>query len=206
MQVAILFPLLVLATGIVGDQDARLVATFVVEPDPNFSSSAVFEIDGRQLTRRVGDLVGGCSLIAVGEKNAELRCADGELNMTLLSGVALAADPQRDSVGERYQVQLPRMAFQSALLDRQKIAGQVSLEPYVRDGYLYGYRIAWLKPGGDFQQLGLLREDVITSLNTVPASQPGAFMQAVNGLRGQSSFSIAVDREGERIDYTYLLQ
>ncbi len=206
MQVAILFPLLILATGIAGGQDVRLVATFVVEPDPTSASSAVFEIDGRQETRHVGDLVDGCSLTAVGEKSAELQCADGELSMTLLSGVTRATDPQRVSVGERYQVQLPRTAFRSALLDRQKIAGQVSLEPYVRDGYLYGYRIAWLKPGGDFQQLGLMPEDVITSLNAVPASQPGPFMQAVNGLNGQSSFSLAVDREGERIDYTYLLQ
>lgn len=206
MQAVILFPLLILATGIAGGQDVRLVATFVVEPDPNSASSAVFEIDGRQVTHRVGDLVEGCSLTAVGEKSAALQCADGEWSVTLSGGLTQVADPQRDSAGESYQVPLPRTAFHSTLLDRQKIAGQVSLEPYVRDGYLYGYRIAWLKPGGDFQQLGLLPEDVITSLNAVPASQPGPFMQAVNGLRGQSSFSLAVDREGERIDYTYLLQ
>ena len=81
----------------------------------------------------------------------------------------------------------------------------MSLEPAVRDGMLEGYRVAWLDPEGDFRRLGLRPDDVIVSLNDVPATTPGAFMQAVSGLRGRSSFRLAVERSGELIGYSYLL-
>jgi hypothetical protein len=46
---------------------------------------------------------------------------------------------------------------------------------------------------------------VILSLNDVPATTPGTLVQAVGGLRGQSSFRLAVERSGDVIGYSYLL-
>ena len=104
-----------------------------------------------------------------------------------------------------YQVTLPKKAFIPAISERQRLASQISLEPAVRDGMLQGYRVAWVDQEGDFRRLGLRAEDVIVSLNDVPATSPGAFMQAVSGLRGQSSFRLVVERSGDVIGYSYLL-
>jgi S1-C subfamily serine protease len=46
---------------------------------------------------------------------------------------------------------------------------------------------------------------VILSLNGVRAGNPGTFMQAVNGLRGTTSFALGVERDGSQIEYSYLL-
>jgi type II secretion system protein C len=102
-------------------------------------------------------------------------------------------------------VSLPRDDFQFALEDRQRLVSQVSLEPAVADRRLYGYRITWLREGGDFHRLGLRDGDVIVSLNGVQAGDPGTFMQAVNGLRGTTSFALGVERDGAQIEYSYLL-
>jgi type II secretion system protein C len=197
---------LMLFCGIASGEDIRLVATMIVDPDPGFASRAVFESDGQQIKLGVGDAVGGCTLAGVTDKQVLLGCADGMVTLTLRSGIFGVYSIARHGEIARYQVRLPRGEFLLALDDHQRIASQLSLEPYVRAGLLYGYRVAWLKPGGDFHRLGLRTEDVIISLNGIRASDPGAFMQAINSMRGQADFGLGIDRDGSLIEYAFLLE
>jgi type II secretion system protein C len=197
---------ILLASGLASGEDIRLVATVIVDPDPGSASRAVFERDGRQIRIGIGDAVGGCTLAGVTDKQVLLDCADGMVTLMLRSGINAMRVTEQHRQTARYQVRLPRREFLFALDDHQRIASQLSLEPYVKAGYLYGYRVAWLKPGGDFHRLGLRMEDVIISLNGVRASEPGAFMQAVNSLRGQANFGLGIDRDGSLIEYAYLLE
>lgn len=191
--------------GIAAADEYRLVGTIVLSPDADRPSHAVFETpDGRQLIVDKGQHIGGCRLAAVSERTAVMDCADGSVSVALRSDLHVPSiEPARRTA--EYQVTLPRDAFLVAVSDRQRMASQMSLEPAVRDGMFRGYRVAWLDPDGDFRRLGLRPEDVIVSLNDVPAATPGAFMQAVNGLRGQTSFHLAVERSGELIGFSYLL-
>jgi type II secretion system protein C len=191
---------------VVSGENIRLVATIIVDPDPGSASRAVFESDGRQIRIGVGHAVGGCILAGITDKQVMLGCADGMVTLTLRSGIVAMPATDKHRQTAHYQVRLPRREFLFALDDRQRIASQLSLEPFVKAGYLYGYRVAWIKPGGDFHRLGLRMEDVIISLNGVRASEPGAFMQAVNSLRGQASFGLGIDRDGSLIEYAYLLE
>lgn len=201
-------PIAVACLGLAGLAVAgeyRLLGTIVLSPDADRPSHAVFETeDGRQLIVDSGQRIGGCRLASVSVRTALMDCAGGSISVALRSDLrATSAEPARRTA--EYQVTLPREAFLVAVSDRQRMASQMSLEPAVRDGMMLGYRVAWLDPDGDFRRLGLRPEDVIVSLNDVPAATPGAFMQAVNGLRGQSSFHLAVERSGELIGYSYLL-
>ena len=205
-------PLLFVA-AVASGADFRLVATFVVEPDPRNASHAVFEDSaGVQAVIARGETIAGCALVEIGSKSTELHCAGGAVSLIIEEDAERAFDPAGAAGAEvaggpaSYQISLPRDDFHFALSDRQRIASQVSLEPAVGDGYQYGYRIAWLREGGDFHRLGLRGGDVIVSLNGVPAADPGTFVQAVNGLRGTTSFALGVERDGERIDYSYLLR
>lgn len=204
---------LLLVAGVASGADLRLVATFVVDPDPRDASHAVFENSaGAQAVIGRGETIAGCTLVKIGSKNAKLHCAGGAVSLLIEEDAGRAFQPARDAVGEiatgpaSYQISLPRDDFHFALSDRQRLVSQVSLEPAVGDGYQYGYRIAWLRQGGDFHRLGLRDGDVIVSLNGVPAADAGIFVQAVNGLRGTTSFALGVERDGERIDYSYLLR
>ena len=191
--------------------ELQLVATTVVRPDPGGMSRAVFaDAAGRQTIVKAGGRVAGCRLDEVGRKMVHLRCADGAVTVVLWEGLPRqAVRPADASPGSEtpasYRVSLPRDDFQFALADRQRLVSQVSLEPAVADSRLYGYRITWLREGGDFHRLGLREEDVILSLNGVRAGNPGIFMQAVNGLRGTTSFALGVERDGSQIEYSYLL-
>jgi len=204
---------LFLMAGAVSGGDLRLVATFVVDPDPRNASHAVFEYPaGDQSVVARGEAVADCTLANIGTKSAKLQCAGGAVSLLIEEGAGQDSDPAGDARIEAaaapvsYQVSLPRDDFQFALGNRQRLVSQVSLEPAVGDGYQYGYRIAWLREGGDFHRLGLRGGDVIVSLNGVPAADPGTFVQAVNGLRGTTSFALGVERDGVRIDYSYLLR
>jgi type II secretion system protein C len=202
------FAMVVLVAWMMGAQAAdamRLVGTVLLSPGSADPSHAVFETaDGRQLIVEAGQEIDGCTLTKVGPRRAIMDCAEGLVSLTLRSDLRsrLAPPEVQDAI---YQITLPRETFALALDDRRRIASQASLEPEVRDGWMYGYRVNWLAPGGDFQRLGLREGDVVISLNGTPASAPGPFMQAVNGLRGQAAFQFTVERSGRLIAYSYLL-
>lgn len=184
----------------------RLAGTVVLSPGGGAPSHAVFETgDGHQLIVDVGQEVGGCVLVEVRRHRATMDCAHGLVSLGLRSDLR-AERASEAPAGDRFLVTLPREAFVLAVNDRQRIAGQISLEPAVRDGWLYGYRVAWIEAGGDFYRLGLREGDVVVSLNGTAASAPGAFMQAVNGLQGQTAFDLTVERRGRRIAYSYLFE
>jgi S1-C subfamily serine protease len=185
--------------------DYRFVGSTVLPPGKEGPSHAVFETpDGQQLIVDAGQQIGGCRLASVSAQTATMECADGWIT------VALRSDLQgQDALSLRrtveYRVKLPRDRVFAGTPDRRRAPSQMALEPEIRDGMLSGYRVAWVDPGGDFRRLGLKEDDVIVSLNDVSAARPGAFMEAFNGLRGQSSFHLALERSGALIGYTYLL-
>lgn len=185
--------------------DYRFVGSTMLSPETEGPSHAVFETpDGRQLIVDAGQQIGGCRLASVAEQTAMMECADGWITVALRSGLAGRDAPSLRRAAE-YRVKLPRDEVFAGPADRRRAPSQLSLEPEVRDGMLSGYRVAWLDPAGDFRRLGLKEDDVIVSLNDVSAARQGAFMQAVDGLRKQSSFHLAVERSGALIGYTYLL-
>ena len=64
--------------------DLTLVATMVVQPDPEGLSRAVFADDaGRQTVATIGAAVAGCELEGVGANDVRLRCVDGAVTVVL---------------------------------------------------------------------------------------------------------------------------
>lgn len=193
-------PLLTAAAG-----DLRLVGTMMMDSRAGDPSHAVFETDDkRQLIVDLGQEIEGCVLVDVGARQVRMDCAAGQVSLVLRSKLR-AARQDLPSAPARYDISLPRADFERAVGDRQRLVSQISLEPSVHDGYLEGYRVAWLLPGGDFHRLGLQDGDVILSLNGVAASDPGTFMQTINALRGQPNFDLLVERSGQPLAYSYTL-
>jgi type II secretion system protein C len=189
--------------GVQAAEAFRLLGTVHLTPGEEGPSHAVFETDdGRQMIIDRGQVVDGCRLADVHENHVVMACSGGAVTLMLRSGLR----PCRDYPGSPaavYRVTLPRAAFEANGGDAEG-ANQLALEPAVRDGLQYGYRVAWLERGGRFYRLGLRAEDVIVALNDVPTGLPGPFMQAMAMLPGSEGFRVTVERSGELIDYRYL--
>ena len=185
-----------------GAEAARLVGTVPLNSIQNEPTHAVFETaDHRQMIIDIGQEIDGCRLASVHAHHVVMDCADGSVLLTLPCGMKTRT-ATGSPLAAVYHVTLPRDAFNPG--QGQRPVGQLSLEPAVRDGWLYGYRVAWVEPGGEFHRLGLRPDDVVVRLNDVPAGTAGAFMQAVGELPALSGFQLTVERSGELIDYQYL--
>lgn len=93
------------------------------------------------------------------------------------------------------------------LSDRDLLRSQVDVEPVMRDGDVYGYRIAYLRHDGDLAALGLAHDDVIVAVNGGPVDPPGPFYQAMDYLDPPflGSVSLEVERKGSRRQVTYVV-
>ena len=184
--------------------DLRLVGTVTVSEQPTGASRAMFETGaGDQLAVASGQEVEGCVLTDVAAKSITMRCAEGPVTVYLREDLEarrkmpVAGAP----VVQAFRVQ--RDELLETLSDRQRLVGQVTLEPAVRDGYLAGFRVVDIDEDSELSRLGLQDDDVILSLNGVPASDPGTFMQAVNNMRDQRSFDLLIERDGQQLTYAY---
>jgi type II secretory pathway component PulC len=94
------------------------------------------------------------------------------------------------------------------LADREQLRAQVNVEPVIRDGSVYGYRIAYLRDGGDLAALGLVANDVIVAVNGGPIHPNGPFVQALDYLDPPflGSVSFELERKGDRRQVTYVVE
>jgi type II secretory pathway component PulC len=127
-----------------------------------------------------------------------------------LSATALLAEtdtvPSIQTAGARSIHVVSQERYQR-LSDRDLLRAQVDVEPVMRDGDIYGYRIAYLRDGGDLAALGLAHDDVIVAVNGGPVDPPGPFYQAMDYLDPPflGSVSFEVERKGTRRLVTYVV-
>lgn len=187
--------------------DWRLVGTLQSD-DPDIPSRALIEdASGNQQAVAEGQPLGGCLLEEVGRRDISLACAGGLVTLTLesrIDGPDVIAEPYEPKV--TYQVTVPAKDFRMEVSNRQRLANQLSLAPDVRDGRTHGWRVDYVEVGGRFHRWGLRRGDVIVGLNNTPVSEPGPFMQTLNGLEDARTFDCEVERDGERIRYQVILE
>jgi type II secretory pathway component PulC len=197
---------LVLTGLAAGAEPVRLTGT---ELRADGAHRALFEIDGRIQALAAGERAGDCSVAAVRRRYVLLECADGPRRIALSGTVAAresgARHPDSRPSPAVLDVSLPRAPFRRALADRQGIAMDVAVEPAVRDGRLYGYRIAGLRPEGRFSGLGLEQGDVLLALNGAPVADPSGLMQVLRGLAGAHGFECLIERDGRPRVHRYQL-
>mgnify|MGYP001827121776 CR=1 FL=1 len=197
---------LVLAGLAAGVEPVRLTGT---ELRDDGAHRALFEIDGRIRAVAAGEQAGGCGLAAVRRRHVLLECPDGPRRVALSESVAAReraeAHAQEKSLPAVLDISLPAAPFRSALADRQGVALDVNVEPAVRDGKIYGYRIAGLRPEGRFTGLGLEQGDVLLALNGAPVADPSGLMQVLRGLVTAQAFECLIERDGRSRVHRYQL-
>lgn len=128
-----------------------------------------------------------------------------------LSATTLLADEDRVTVARPAAARTVHVMSQeryARLADREQLRAQVNVEPVIRDGGVYGYRIAYLRDGGDLAALGLAPDDVIVAVNGRPIDPNGPFVQALDYLDPPflGSVSFELERRGDRRQVTYVVE
>lgn len=197
---------LVVAGMVAGAEPVRLTGTELRDDGVH---RALFERGGQVEAVPAGGTVGACTVAGVRPRHVFLDCPDGPRRLVLSESLAARSGPGGPelpaSAPAVLDLSLPAAPFRRALADRQGVALDVSVEPAVREGRLYGYRIAGIRPEGRFTGLGLEKGDILVALNGAPVADPSGLMQVLKGLNSAPGFECLIERDGRTRIHRYQL-
>ncbi len=98
---------------------------------------------------------------------------------------------------------IDQRALNSVLSDIGKVLTDARLLPYSEGGKVAGFRISEIKPGGIFGLMGLQNGDILLRINDYEVDSPEKGVKLLSGLRGESSVSMDIRRDGKpkRLNY-----
>ncbi len=80
---------------------------------------------------------------------------------------------------------------------------QVRLIPYFEGNKSSGYRLAALRPGSAFEQLGFRGGDIIQQVNNVDLSSPEKMYTIFQNLKDEKHVTVNIVRQGQKSTITY---
>lgn len=163
---------------------------------------------GGELVLALGDKIQGCELVDVLRGSAKLNCGEKFHTLHLRNSVGEVIYPENNSVSttKRQLITLSKESVLDYIKERQRLVSEISLVPFIENQRVIGFEVTKVQPFSTISALGLYNGDIITSVNGVPASQPDQFLQMVNRLSTSPEVSIEVDRYGQTLAYTYILE
>jgi len=181
-----------------------LSGTFV--SDSNAHAMFIDEHEA-EMVLALGEKIRGCKLIDVLQGSAKLSCGEKLHTLHLRNSIGEAIYPENQVLNSTQQqmITLSRESVLDYIKERQLLVSEIGLIPYVEDQQVIGFEVSKVRPFSKISALGLYNGDIITSVNGVPASQPSQFLQTVRELRTSPEVFIEVDRYGQTIAYTYIL-
>lgn len=84
-----------------------------------------------------------------------------------------------------------------------QIISQIAMRPKMDNGVCIGYEIRRIKEGSIFEDIGLLKKDVLQSVNGMDLSNPEDAFRVYKSLIGETSFNIDLLRDGEKMSLNY---
>ncbi len=115
--------------------------------------------------------------------------------------------------GEGPPLRVTRMGENSYSLDESSVGQltgninqymtQVRLIPYFEGNKSAGYRLAALRPGSAFEQLGFRGGDIIQQVNSVDLSSPEKMYTIFQNLKDEKHVTVNIVRQGQKSTITY---
>ena len=166
------------------------------------------EENGDELLVELGDVIQGCYLIDVFDDSAKLRCKGNDYTLQLRSSVGdiLLQDEYERSLRQKETVVLSKEEVSTYIKEKQRLVSEISFLPLVEGQQIVGFTLSKIRPDTKAASLGLHNGDIIKSVNGVPASQSEQFMQTVQSLAEVPEVTVEVDRYGQMMAYTFILE
>lgn len=99
--------------------------------------------------------------------------------------------------GESPEMQSPQPAHDAAMQDAAKtLSDVVAMSIYRENSQVVGYKIRPGRDGEKFRSLGLQADDIVTSVNGMPLSNPSKIMEIYKNMGGATSASLEIKRGG----------
>ncbi len=115
--------------------------------------------------------------------------------------------------GEGPPLRVSRLGENSYSLDESSVSQltgninqyrtQVRLIPYFEGNKSAGYRLAALRPGSAFEQLGFRGGDIIQQVNNVELSTPEKMYTIFQNLKDEKHVTVNIVRQGQKSTITY---
>ena len=86
------------------------------------------------------------------------------------------------------------------------LSSLVRVEPEIRDGKPFGYRLFAISVDGPMAKLGLRNDDVLVSVNGLDIATPDRVLGAYSKLRTASQFALGLVRDGRQISQAYTIR
>ncbi|MBI5903341.1 MAG: PDZ domain-containing protein [Deltaproteobacteria bacterium] len=98
---------------------------------------------------------------------------------------------------------IDRRALDDVLANTDKLLTDARLLPYSDKGRTSGFTISEIKPGGLFSLMGFVNGDVILKVNDYGIDSPEKAAQILSGIKGESSVTLDILRDGrpKRLSY-----
>ncbi|MDH3608933.1 MAG: hypothetical protein OEQ24_06810 [Gammaproteobacteria bacterium] len=184
--------------------DWILSGTFLGE---NNAHAMFVDENGDELLLELSDDIQGCELLKVLQDSAKLKCNDKVYILSLRSSVGdilLQAEYEK-SLENRVTITLSKSEVADYVKEKQRLVSEIGFLPLIEDEQVVGFTLSKIQPDTKAASLGLYNGDVIKAVNDVPASDPD-FLQTVQELSVVPEVTIQVDRNGQMMAYTYVLE
>jgi type II secretion system protein C len=163
--------------------------------------------NGDELLLELGDDIRGCDLVDVLNDSAKLQCSGSEYTLDLRHSVGdiLLQVEFEKSFSEKEVVVLSKDEISEYVSESQKLVSEISFLPLIENEKVVGFTLSKIQPDTKAASLGLYNGDVIKSVNGVSAADP-EFMKTVQELSGILEVTVEIDRYGQSMAYTYILE
>ncbi len=182
-----------------------LSGTFV---DATNAHAMFVEENGDELLVQLGDDIQGCDLMDVLHDSAKLRCKGKDYDLQLRSSVGdlLLQAEYEESQMQKATVVLSKNEVTDYVSEKQRLVSEIGFLPLIEGEQVVGFTLSKIQPGTKAASLGLHNGDVIKSVNGVSASQSELFMQTVQELTDVPEVTVEIDRSGQWMAYTYIIE
>ncbi len=198
--------------------NAKLVGTIVTSSKE--SSIAIIEKDGVAERFKIDDLLDGDDgkiteilrnkVIFIRDLHREyLEIEQTEPEIEFVENyLPGASDGSNDSMGgitevEKNKFTIDKTRFDKALKNINKILMNAASMAHTVDGKIVGYRILDIDPGSIYDELKIINDDIILSVNNKKLDDLKSIFTLFETLQKETSFSIEIERDGERFVRSY---
>ena len=189
----------------------QLLATIVSESSPDWSIADI-SANGEKSLYRTGDTVGDREIVNISWRHVFLKSDTdicyidmfGEENLQNVR--KYGRHPLRTKVSRRYRKDV-KLEGNTRIISKKlakkfakksgHYARQLRLRSYKKNSQVVGYRIRRLPSGNPLTAMGLKLGDVIHEVNGKPLNSVKDTLSAIESLKRQQRFSIAVTRRGK---------
>ena len=170
-------------------------------------SSAVIKdlTKGTKGIYHLGDTIRGFKITEILQESVTLTRNDLQVVLKLLEGGApLSAEKFVRKIDENsWRVSADKLTDMVSNINQY--AGQIIAFQHRENGNPSGFRIRHLKPGNDFEKMGIKNGDIIKKVNNLEVNNIADVLKTVYKLSDDTTFNVEVERDNQTTTLNYQL-